>query len=349
MNHNFAARVFASLSEDELTEIDAGWFDKLDQAAKQAYIRLHPQSKYAKYVRRNTKEAPTDIDKIAPTKEALKGMQKHLKELKYGAENEKNADRREAFKEQYNKLGLMIHKQQERIDDEYYNNKEKVKQEKRDSKDAQKALDKFDRDERRMAKEDSKAADRALKQFDKDEQKIAKDKAKDSKAADKAIQKFDRDTAKAEKKAADPRALWEKLIGREKPGAQQQPQAQQPQPAKPAETTQPAPTQQPAPKKPAAPAPATPPAQSQQKPAKGPQPAPQRKYSPEELQQLYKGGKLAGDYLKRADQPQTVQVPKQPVKPSPAQQEQQQPQKPVQPSKPQVPENGPKPVSVTNT
>jgi hypothetical protein len=135
--YNFVYRIAASL-EDELTEVDAGWFDKLSDAAKETYLRLHPQSKYAKYVRRQTRQAPTDIEKIAPTKEALKGMRKHLKELEYGAENEKDAKRRNAFKDEYNKLGMMIRRQEERIDDEYYQGKERAKQERKQQKDVQK-------------------------------------------------------------------------------------------------------------------------------------------------------------------------------------------------------------------
>lgn len=206
--YNFVYRIAASL-EDEITEVDAGWFDKLSEKAKETYIRIHPQSKYARYVRRQTKMAPTDIKQIAPTKDALKQMKKHQKEIDYGAKYEKDPARRKAFQAEQKKMAQMIQKQRERIDDEYYAKKERKKE----------------------------------------ENKLRKE-------TDRNLRKADKEDRKAQKQAPQQERVEPTFGEQPKPEAQTPPQ----QPRKP---------QQPQP----------------------------RKYSPEELQRLYRGGRMASDYV----------------------------------------------------
>lgn len=136
--YNFVYRIAASL-EDELTEIDAGWFDKLSEKARETYIRLHPQSKYARYYRRQIKQAPTDVQQIAPNKGSLKEMKKHQKQIDYAARTEKDPQRKKAFEREAKSMQRMQQRLKDRIDDEHYQGKERARQEKRAVNETRKA------------------------------------------------------------------------------------------------------------------------------------------------------------------------------------------------------------------
>lgn len=150
MTYNFANRVIASTEDDELTEIDAGWFDQLGEKAQQAYIRLHPNSKYARYYRRQVKQAPTDIDQIGRGKHVKHGMKQHRKDLDYAAKYEKDPARKKAYQSELKKMDQMMQRVKDRADDEYYDAKRARGAEQRlekETKRQQREIDKIEREE----------------------------------------------------------------------------------------------------------------------------------------------------------------------------------------------------------
>lgn len=216
--YNFVYRIAASLEED-LTEIDANWFDQLTDKAKEAYIRIHPQSKYARYYRRQVKQAPTDVQQISPNKDSLQQMKKHQKELDYAAKYEKDPARKKAFESEAKKMAQMRQRVKDRIDDEYYQGKEKRKAERKEAQEVR----------------------------------------------------------RAERKEQDPRKWWEKAIGRENPKVLPTPKKAEPRVS--------------------------------EEPAQEPE-KPKPKYTPEQLQRLYRGGGMASDFVPDSAMPKPGHGPK---------------------------------------